>query len=79
MVPGLWQIIFSLGIFSSSRFLPRPILLAGAWYLFSGLLCIALGGSRALAPWTMGLAYGAGQLLVAGILFLNAQETADEA
>ena len=79
MVPGLWQIIFSLGIFSSSRFLPRPILLAGAWYLFSGLLCIALGGSRALAPWTMGLAYGAGQLLVAGILFLNAQEAADEA
>jgi len=25
MLPGLWQVIFSLGIFSSCRFLPRPI------------------------------------------------------
>ena len=24
MLPGLWQIIFSLGVFSSCRFLPRP-------------------------------------------------------
>src|ERR1019366_1276334 len=24
MLPGLWQVIFSLGIFSSCRFLPRP-------------------------------------------------------
>jgi hypothetical protein len=79
IVPGLWQVIFSLGIFSSCRFLPRPILLAGAWYLFSGLLSIALGDNRALAPWTMGIAYGAGQLLVAGILFLAAPEATDEA
>ena len=25
MLPGLWQIIFSLGVFSSCRFLPRPM------------------------------------------------------
>lgn len=31
MIPGLWQVIFSLGIFSSCRFLPRPIFTAGAW------------------------------------------------
>jgi len=79
MVPGLWQVIFSLGIFSSCRFLPRPILRAGAWYLFSGLISIALGDNRALAPWTMGVAYGAGQLLVAGILFLAAPGASDEA
>lgn len=79
MVPGLWQVIFSLGIFASCRFLPRPIILAGAWYLFSGLICIALGDTRALAPWTMGVGYGAGQLLVAGILFLATPEAADEA
>jgi hypothetical protein len=78
MLPGLWQVIFSLGIFSSCRFLPRPMLAAGAWYLLTGLVCIALGGSRALAPWTMGLAFGAGQLLVAVILFVATQEDADE-
>jgi hypothetical protein len=78
MLPGLWQVIFSLGIFSSCRFLPRPMIAAGAWYLLTGLVCISFGDSRALAPWTMGLAYGAGQLLVAGILFVATPEDADE-
>lgn len=78
MLPGLWQVIFSLGIFSSCRFLPRPMIAAGGWYLLSGLVCISFGDSRALAPWTMGLAYGAGQLLVAGILFVAIPEGADE-
>jgi hypothetical protein len=78
MLPGLWQVIFSLGVFASCRFLPRPMLAAGAWYLLMGLVCLALGDSRALAPWTMGVAYGAGQLLVAGILLLTTPENADE-
>jgi hypothetical protein len=78
MLPGLWQVIFSLGIFSSCRFLPRPMISAGAWYLLTGLVCISFGDSRALAPWTMGLAFGAGQLLVAGILFVVTPEGADE-
>jgi hypothetical protein len=78
MLPGLWQVIFSLGIFSSCRFLPRPMIGAGAWYLLAGLVCIALGDNRALAPWTMGLGFGAGQLLVAGILLIATPESANE-
>ena len=74
MLPGLWQIIFSLGVFSSCRFLPRPVAAAGAWYLLTGLTCIALADSRALSPWAMGIPYGAGQLLVAGILLFTAKE-----
>jgi hypothetical protein len=78
MLPGLWQITFSLGVFSSCRFLPRPMAVAGAWYLLTGLTCIALADDRALSPWTMGVSYGVGQLLVAGILFFAAQEGSDE-
>jgi hypothetical protein len=78
MLPGLWQIVFSLGVFSSCRFLPRPMVAAGVWYLLSGLSCIAFGDIRALSPWAMGIPYGAGQLLVAGILFFTAQEGSDE-
>jgi hypothetical protein len=77
MLPGLWQVIFSLGIFSSCRFLPRLMVLAGGWYLITGLACIALAGDRALSPWTMGIPYGGGQMLVAGILFATAQEASD--
>ena len=78
MVPGMWQITFSLGVFSSCRFLPRPMIAAGAWYLLTGLACIALADARALSPWAMGIPYGAGQLLVAAILFFTAKEHRDE-
>lgn len=79
MIPGLWQIVFSLGVFSCCRFLPRPIVAAGVWYLLSGLFAVALGDARALSPWVMGIAYGVGQMLVAGILAANRTEDEDEA
>jgi hypothetical protein len=80
MLPGLWQVVFSLGIFSSCRFLPKPILAAGAWYLFTGLACIAIGSTAAFSPWAMGVPFGGGQLLVAAILLhSNRKAAADEA
>lgn len=78
MLPGIWQVIFSLGVFASCRFLPRPVAAAGAWYLLTGLVCVAFGDSRALSPWAMGIPYGAGQLLIAGILLFTAKEDTDE-
>lgn len=78
MLPGLWQVTFGLGVFSSCRFLPRPMALAGTWYLFTGLFCIALGDVRAFSPWAMGIPYGVGQLLVAAILFVSRPEAGDE-
>jgi hypothetical protein len=78
MLPGMWQVIFSLGVFSSCRFLPRPMAAAGAWYLLTGLTCVALADNRALSPWTMGISYGVGQLLVAAILLFSTKEGSDE-
>jgi hypothetical protein len=74
MLPGLWQVIFSLGVFSSCRFLPRPMVAAGAWYLLTGMVAIALGDGRAFSPWMMGAPFGVGQMLVAGILLWTARE-----
>jgi hypothetical protein len=78
MLPGMWQIIFGLGVFSSCRFLPRPMIAAGTWYALTGLGCIAMGGNAAFSPWAMGIPFGVGQLLVAAILQLNASEDGDE-
>jgi hypothetical protein len=70
MLPGLWQVVFSLGVFSSCQFLPRPIFAVGVWYLAAGLTCLALGnGEWALSPWEMGIPFGVGQLLVAAVLY----------
>jgi hypothetical protein len=73
LLPGLWQMLFGLGVFASCRFLPRPMLLVGAWYLATGMICIALGGgAQAFAPWTMAAPFGVGQALVAAVLRLSA-------
>lgn len=77
ILPGIWQVIFSLGVFSSCRFLPRPMLAAGAWYLTTGLVCVSLGNGRAFSPWAMGIPYGTGQVLVAGILLFTAREAGE--
>ncbi|GAA3747134.1 hypothetical protein [Terriglobus aquaticus] len=69
MMPGLWMVLFSLGIFASCRFLPKLIATAGAWYLLTGLLSLGLGDARALSPWTMGFAFFAGQMWIAGVLW----------
>jgi hypothetical protein len=69
MLPGLWELIFSLGVFASCRFLPRQMFVVGVWYLAAGLFCLAAGSvTRTLLPWTMGIPFGIGQLLVAALL-----------
>jgi len=80
MLPGLWQIVFSLGVFASCRFLPRPMFLVGVWYLSCGLGSLALVPSELrLSPWVMGVPFGVGQLMVARFLNRNRmQMDADE-
>jgi hypothetical protein len=69
MLPGLWHIFFALGVFPSCRFLPRPTFIVGVWYLACGLACFALAApTHANSPWAMGIPYGVGHLLVAGIV-----------
>ena len=53
MLPGLWAIVLSLGIFASRRLLPRGTELVGGYYLLAGLLCLALTPAKATPwPWT---------------------------
>jgi hypothetical protein len=74
LLPGLWQIVFSLGVFASCRCLPRPMLLAGAWFLLTGFACVAVGENRALAPAAMAVPYTVGMALVAAIHSRTAKE-----
>jgi hypothetical protein len=75
MLPGLWQIVCGLGIFASRRSLPSAIGLAGAWYLASGLACLAVGDdARAFAPWMMGAPFAVGQALIAAVVYCHGGE-----
>jgi hypothetical protein len=80
MLPGLWQIVFSLGFLASCRSLPRPMFAVGVWYLASGLAVIAFAnGARAFAPWAMAVPFGVGQLLTAAILYRSGAIHGEEA
>lgn len=77
LLPGLWQVLVSLGIFASVRSLPQSVALAGAWYFVSGFIVVLLASqSHTLSPWTMGLPFVIGQWLMAAILYF-ASEDAD--
>lgn len=69
MLPGLWQLLVSLGLFAAVRFLPRAIAVAAAWYFISGIAVLILASQeRSLSPWLMGIPFTVGQLLLAAIL-----------
>jgi len=79
MLPGLWQVLVSLGIFASLRSLPRAIAIAAAWYFLAGFATLALASANhALSPWTMGAPFVIGQLLLAAILHFASGELDDE-
>jgi len=76
MLPGLWSIVFSLGIFASWRLLPRPAFWVGVWYLVAGTVCLATAhGVYALSPWAMAGTFGVGQTLAAAILYQTLERT----
>jgi hypothetical protein len=72
VLPGLWQVLVSLGVFASVRSLPRSVALAGAWYFVAGFTVLLLASqSHALSPWTMGLPFAIGQSLMAAIFYFS--------
>lgn len=80
MLPGLWQLLFSLGVFASCRFLPRQTFAVGVWYLVTGLVSLVLAAeTHSLRPWTMGIPFGIGQLLVAVVMRYGFESSLEEA
>jgi hypothetical protein len=71
-LPGLWAILFSLGLFSSRAYLPRATGWVALFYLAAGcgLLTLAPGGGS-LSGWGVGSVFGIGQLGAALVLHTN--------
>lgn len=80
MLPGLWQILVSLGIFASCSLLPKTLFAAGIWYLSCGLIVLAVAsGNWAFSPYAMAVPFGAGQLIFAALLYRALGGLDDEA
>jgi len=51
MLPGLWAVCFSLGVFASRTLLPRGIAVVGGYYLLAGCVDLVLArGLHAIRP-----------------------------
>ena len=80
MLPGLWAVVFSLGVFSCCRLLPPATFWVGVHYLASGTLCLMFGrDAQALTPWMMIGTFGVGQLLAAVILYYTLERRNERA
>jgi hypothetical protein len=80
MLPGLWALLFSLGVFASYRLLPQATFCVGLYYLAAGLGCLTLArGEAALSPWAMAVPFGGGQLLAAAVFYWTLERNHDEA
>ncbi|MCX5658696.1 MAG: hypothetical protein NTW19_03115 [Planctomycetota bacterium] len=70
ILPGLWSVLFGLGVFASLAVLPRPMVVVAGHYFVAGAAALYLArGANAFSPWAMALTFGVGQLLTAGVLF----------
>jgi len=75
LLPGLWQLLVSLGLFASMRSLPRIVMLVGAWYFVAGFVTLMIGTqSHALSVWSMGLPFMLGQFLMATVLHVAGKD-----
>jgi len=79
-LPGLWGMIFGLGVIATRLHLPAGIGLVGIWYLASGaaFLLKAMPNDKP-SEWSVGFEFGIGHLLTAFVLWRDAEEEQPDA
>ena len=78
MLPGLWSFVFSLGVFASSRQLPKQAFWVGVYFALCGFACLLWGrGANAYSPWQMGVSFGGGMLISAAVLYWTLERNDD--
>ena len=68
LLPGLWALVFGLGIVASLPYLPRLAGLVAAWYVLAAVVLLSSDPAH-LSGWAVGVPFGVGQLLAAAVLY----------
>lgn len=70
LLPGVWAMIYSLGLFSCCNLLHRTTWFAAIYFLIAGGMYLLFNwNAREVEAWHMIVIFGMGQFLLAGILF----------
>ena len=76
LLPGLWAICFGLGTFASRPFLPKASTLVACYYYLAGIALIwTAEAPHAMSGWHVGVTFGIGQLIAAGVLYWQIERT----
>lgn len=75
-LPGLWAMIYGLGLWACGSSLPRAAHLATIYFLIGGAIGMLVAtNAEAMNPSMMVLLFGVGQMLLAVILFWKIERT----
>lgn len=78
ILPGVWQVLLSVGLFAMLSTLPRAAVIVAAWYFLSGIACLIIASkTTALSPWLMAGPFFIGQSLMAAILQATTEKPRD--
>lgn len=73
LFPGLWAILYALGLFSVRPYMPRATGWVGLYFILTGTLLLnLLPMDQVPSPWSIALIFAAGQTGLAFVLHRNA-------
>jgi hypothetical protein len=77
-LPGVWLVLFAMGVFAARPFLPRAIGWVGLFYLVAGVaLLAAVPTDFARGGWCVGIVFAVGQVATAAVLRRNRERDFD--
>lgn len=77
-LPGLWAVVFGLGLIAARPYLPKGVGLVGLGYIAAGGVLLARSvGSPELSGWSVGGVFGTGHLLAALVLWCDRPRDSD--
>jgi hypothetical protein len=72
LLPGIWAVLFSMGIFASRPYLPGVAGWVALFYLAAGVVLLVLSRQAIhTLAWGMGITFGVGQWFAALVLYWN--------
>lgn len=72
VLPGLWALLFGLGVFASRPYLPRATGVVALFYFVAGLLLLWTANTDVpRTAFAVGGTFGVGQIVAAFVLYLN--------
>lgn len=79
MLPGLWSLLFALGIFASARLINPALNCVAAYYAVAGIGCLFFAREAyACSPWAMVIPFGLGQLAMSLVLYRFVEQSHGE-